>query len=91
MAPPKTYLRFVARLPIHAEARHYPRKTGFFDVVNAANDVLGWIYWKNSWRRYIFEPRISSAFDASCLEDVIHELRRLMAVHKQDMKTPPPA
>lgn len=55
------------------------------DVFSVRNRglVLGKIYWKTAWRRYAFEPMISTVFDAACLAEITFHLNDLMKDWKE--------
>lgn len=44
--------------------------------------LLGRIYWRSGWRRYVFEP-VNSIFDSNCLKDVCSFLDELMKARKK--------
>lgn len=47
---------------------------------------IGTIFWKTSWRRYVFEPQHDCIFDATCLMDIVTFLNDLMAERKPARK-----
>jgi len=68
-----TYLTFVEQQPPE------PRKTKIWAVLAVSTgDHLGWIKWRNTWRRYVFVPNVETTFDANCLLEVYQFLNRKM-------------
>jgi len=53
-------------------------KTNRWVVKNTSGDVLGWIEWKTSWRKYWFCPVNGTGFDASCLDEISGALKAAM-------------
>lgn len=60
-------------------------KTVLIEVRNTANSLLGKIYWRGAWRKYIFSPypHAEIIFDCGCLQDIIDVLNTLTAAHKK--------
>jgi hypothetical protein len=47
------------------------RKTERWEVSSVIGDCfLGYVSWRNGWRRYVFEPARETVFDAACLADL---------------------
>lgn len=66
-----TYLTF-------SRFKHQDKKTYDIRVLNKQNDLLGKIYWRGGWRKYVFEPKGEMIFDTKCLRDVIEYIEKLM-------------
>jgi hypothetical protein len=54
-------------------------KTRRWIVKNRYDNVLGWVDWKATWRKYTFSPCNQTTFDAACLRDLAELLEQEMA------------
>jgi hypothetical protein len=47
------------------------KKTQTWDVVSkTTGGILGWVYFRPQWRKFVFEPRANTLFDALCLNNI---------------------
>lgn len=61
------------------------RKTLRFDVwAKDPRFCLGRICWRNSWRKYAFEPKMETVYETTCLKDIAKFLDKIMADRKTD-------
>lgn len=68
----KSFLRF-------EEVPNDGKKTKKFKVFNNSNDLLGWIHWRSSWRRYVYGTGINvTEYDVSCLNEICDFIQNLM-------------
>ena len=50
---------------------------GLWYVYNHKGEHLGEIFYKNSWKRWIFEPDSETYYSSECLEQIIEFLKKL--------------
>jgi hypothetical protein len=67
----KTFLVF-------EEANNPSGKTKRFKVKNNTGEVLGWIHWRGTWRKYVFGTHNVAEFDSNCLKEITTFLDELM-------------
>ena len=61
------------------EVTRVDRKTKVFSVQSLKNEDLGQIVFRPQWRRYVFEPKENTIFDASCLFELSGFLNKITA------------
>lgn len=61
---------------IFSRFKHQDKKTYDVRVFNRDNELLGKIYWRVGWRRYVFESR-DAIFDTTCMQDIISYIKQL--------------
>jgi hypothetical protein len=61
-------------------------KTKMFCIKNKKQDVLGMIYWRATWRKYVWTPFESYDLDVNCTKDIVEFLESLTTEHKQILK-----
>lgn len=57
--------------------KHQDKRTYDVRVLNKYDELLGFIYWRVGWRRYVFEPKENMIFDTNCLKDIIEYIQQL--------------
>lgn len=70
----KKYLKF-------KEVPNEGKKTKRFIILNLQGETLGSIYWKGSWRKYIYFT-IKAEYDTKCLTEIINFINNLMNERK---------
>lgn len=58
----------------------------WFVQSNANGGVLGVIRWYGPFRKYTFEPRPNTVYDADCLADIQGQLNNLMRERKVEQQ-----
>lgn len=62
---------------------HHGKATFRIGVYNFQEETLGLIYWRNTWRRYVFAALGNIDFDSKCLADITKVLDELMEERKK--------
>jgi len=65
------------------EIEEKKQKTSVYRVVSNEGTVLGRIFWKWTWRQYVFEPSSNTVWSRSCMREVQNFLRKLMNDRKK--------
>lgn len=62
-------------------------KTKIFYVKNKkSNEIIAMIYWRNTWRKYVWTSMGEIDFDDNCTQDILDFVKDLMTEHKQKLK-----
>lgn len=69
MAERKPLLKFTG--PGEPALRRMGRVTGAWHVHSLVDGSrLGYVDWRNGWRRYVFNPAMGTIYDAGCLREI---------------------
>lgn len=59
-----------------------PGKTKRFIVRNNSGEQLGWIHWRNGWRKYVYGTSVVGEYDTNCLKEITSFIDKLMEERK---------
>jgi len=71
---------------IFTEVDNEGRKTKVVTVENKEHHLLGFIYFKPQWRKFIFDTNDEIVYDNNCLRDIISVLDELQQMWIETLK-----
>ena len=71
---------------IFTEVEGTAKKTKVLKVENKNKELLGFIYFKPQWRKFIFDTNDEIVYDNNCLRDIISVLDELQQMWKESLK-----
>lgn len=68
------------------EVENTGKKTKVVVVENKNKELLGFIYFKPQWRKFIFDTNDAIVYDNNCLRDIVATLDELQAMWLDSLK-----
>lgn len=62
------------------------RKSDIYSIRSLDGDLLGYIKWFPSWRKYVFYPYQNTVYEETCLREVAEFIEQETKLYKENRK-----